>query len=316
MARRTVKSLAKGESLTLSNDVFADLVPGTGAVSVSVGASAALDAAALLAALDRYPYRCSEQITSRALPLLYVSELAKGNPAAADPAADQHIRDAIEALLTRQDSNGSFGLWGVGGDDTWLDAYVTDFLTRARERKIAVPDGAFKLAINRLRNVVANTTDPDKNGATGLAYALYVLARNGMAPVGDLRYLADAKLDALATPIAKAQIAAALAMVGDRVRADRVYTAALAAMPTSTSRRSPRPRGFWLDACAMPPPLWRWQAKAGRRVRPCRRRYSASKPLAPVCGRRQHRRMPGCCSRQTTWPRMPARCRWMSAVLR
>jgi alpha-2-macroglobulin len=233
LARRTVKPIAKGESLTLSSDLFADLVPGTGAVSVSVGASTALDAAALLAALDRYPYRCSEQITSRALPLLYVSDLAKDAHLVLDPTTDQRIRDAVEALLTRQDANGSFGLWSVGGDDIWLDSYVTDFLTRARERKIAVPDAAFKLALNRLRNVVANTTDSDKNGGTDLAYALYVLARNGLAPIGDLRYLADAKLDALSTPIAKAQIAAALAMVGDRTRAERVYAAALAAIGPS-----------------------------------------------------------------------------------
>ena len=230
LARRTVKQIAKGESLTLSSDLFADLVPGTGSVSLSVGASAAFDAASLLAALDRYPFRCSEQITSRALPLLYVADLAKDAHLALDTKTDQRIRDAIEALLTRQDSNGSFGLWGVGGDDVWLDSYVTDFLTRARERKVAVPDAAFKLALDRLRNVVANTTDPGKNGGTDLAYALYVLARNGAAPIGDLRYLADAKLDALSTPIAKAQIAAALAMVGDRARAERVYAAALAAI--------------------------------------------------------------------------------------
>ena len=233
LARRTLKPIAKGESLTLSSDLFADLVPGTGAVSISVGSSAALDAAGLLAALDRYPYRCSEQITSRALPLLYVSDLAKGTPLAADPTTNQHIRDAIDALLTRQDGNGSFGLWSVGGDDTWLDAYVTDFLTRARERKIAVPDAAFKLALDRLRNAVANTTDVDKNGGADLAYALYVLARNGAAPIGDLRYLADAKLDALSTPIAKAQLAAALSMVGDRTRAEKVYAAALAAITPS-----------------------------------------------------------------------------------
>ncbi len=251
LARRTVKPLAKGESLTLSSDLFADLVPGTGAVSISVGASTALDAAGLLAALDRYPYRCSEQITSRALPLLYVSDLANDAHVAVDPATDQRIRDAIEALLTRQDSNGSFGLWSVGGDDVWLDSYVTDFLTRARERKFAVPDAAFKLALDRLRNAVANTTDPGKNGGTDLAYALYVLARNGVAPIGDLRYLADAKLDALSTPIAKAQVAAALAMVGDRARAERVYAAALAAI---APRRSP----IWPAAritarrCAMP----------------------------------------------------------------
>jgi uncharacterized protein YfaS (alpha-2-macroglobulin family) len=205
-------------------------VPGTGAVSLSVGASTTLDAAALLAALNRYPYRCSEQITSRALPLLYMSDLAKDAHVALDPSTDQRLREAVEGLLARQDSNGSFGLWSVGGEDIWLDSYVTDFLTRARERKIAVPDVAFKLALDRLRNAAANTTDPGKNGGVDLAYALYVLARNGLAPVGDLRYIADAKLDALATPIAKAQIAAALAMVGDRARAERVYNAALTAI--------------------------------------------------------------------------------------
>ena len=228
LARRTVKPIAKGESLTLSSDMFADLVPGTGSVSISVGASTALDAAALLAALDRYPYRCSEQITSRALPLLYLSDLAGAAPVAAD--TDQRIRDTIDALLARQGSNGSFGLWSAGGDDVWLDSYVTDFLTRARERKFAVPDDAFKLALDRLRNAAADLTDPGKNDGTDLAYALYVLARNGAAPIGDLRYLADAKLDALSTPIAKAQIAAALAMVGDRTRAETVYAAALAAI--------------------------------------------------------------------------------------
>jgi uncharacterized protein YfaS (alpha-2-macroglobulin family) len=230
LARRTIKPIAKGDSLTLSADMFADLVPGTGAVSISVGASTALDAASLLAALDRYPYRCSEQITSRALPLLYVGDLAAAAHVAVDADTDRRIRETIDALLTRQGGNGSFGLWSAGGDDVWLDSYVTDFLTRARERKFAVPEAAFKLALDRLRNAVADLTDPGKNGGTDLAYALYVLARNGAAPIGDLRYLADAKLDALTTPIAKAQIAAALAMVGDRARAERVYAAALAAI--------------------------------------------------------------------------------------
>ncbi len=36
------------------------------------------------------------------------------------------------------------------------------------------------------------------------------LTCNGTAPIGDLRYLADTKLNNLATPIAKAQLAAAL----------------------------------------------------------------------------------------------------------
>ena len=130
-------------------------MPGTGGVQLSVGPSTALDVAALLKALDRYPFGCSEQTTSRALPLLYVNELASESHLSLDAAIDQRIRDAIERLLARQGSNGSFGLWGPGGDDMWLDAYVTDFLTRARERNFAVPDVAFRLALDNLRNHVS-----------------------------------------------------------------------------------------------------------------------------------------------------------------
>src|SRR2546421_4259678 len=226
LTRRTVRPIAKNESISISSDLFADLVPGTGGVQLSVGSSTALDVAALLKALDRYPFGCSEQTTSRALPLLYVNELASESHLSLDAAIDDRIKGAIERLLARQGSNGSFGLWGPGGSDMWLDAYVTDFLTRARERKFAVPDVAFRLALDNLRNHVAQS-DPTKNGGSDLAYVYYVLARNGTAPLGDLRYLADTKLDALKTPIGKAQLAAALGMLGDKTRAERVYSAAL-----------------------------------------------------------------------------------------
>jgi alpha-2-macroglobulin len=230
LARRSIRTLAKGESLTLTSDMFSDLVQGTGGVSLSVSLSTALDAATILKALDRYPHGCSEQITSRAMPLLYVNDLAAGAHLAMDTAVDQRLKDAIERLLARQGSNGSFGLWSAGGDDAWLDAYVTDFLTRAREKGFAVPDVLFKNALDRIRNSVVNANEPEKDGGRDLAYGLYVLARNGAAPIGDLRYLADTKLSNLATPIAKSQLAAALALVGDKARAERVYGAALDAL--------------------------------------------------------------------------------------
>jgi alpha-2-macroglobulin len=230
LTRRTVRALAKGETLTLSKDLFADFVPGTGRVGLSVAVSTSLDAATLLNALDRYPFGCSEQIASRAMAMLYVNELAAQAQLAPDGDVDQRIRDTIPRLLARQGSNGSFGLWSVGGDDPWLDAYVTDFLTRARARGFDVPQTAYALAIDRLRNYVAAAPEPSRNGGRELAYALYVLARNGAAPIGDLRYIADVKLSDVATPIAKAQIAAALAMVGDKARADNAYLAALDAI--------------------------------------------------------------------------------------
>ena len=112
----------------------------------------------------------------------------------------------------------------------WLDAFVTDFLTRARERNFAVPQEAFDQALDRLRNEVVNAPEPTKESAPALAYALYVLARNGRPVIGDLRYLGDARLDMFATPLAKAQLAAALAMLGDRARAGKMFDAALAAL--------------------------------------------------------------------------------------
>ncbi|HEY5216125.1 MAG TPA: alpha-2-macroglobulin family protein, partial [Pseudolabrys sp.] len=227
LTRRSVRGLAKGETLTLSKDLFADFVPGTGRVGLSVAVSTSLDAATLLNSLDRYPFGCSEQIASRAMAMLYVNELAAQARLAPDGEIDARIKDAVSRLLARQGSNGSFGLWSVGGDDAWLDAYVTDFLTRARERNFEIPPAAFTLALDRLRNYVASAPEPGKDGGRELAYALYVLARNGAAPVGDLRYIADVKLADVATPIGKAQIAAALGMLGDKARADRVYLAAL-----------------------------------------------------------------------------------------
>jgi len=239
LARRLVKSIAPGESLTFSNDLFADLVPGTGTVALSVGPSTALDVATLLQALDRYPNGCSEQITSRALALLYVNELTADAHLRLDTTVDQRVRDAVDQLLARQGANGSFGLWSAGGDDAWLDAYVTDFLTRARERGFGVPDTAFRLALDRLRNFVATAPEPSKAGED-LAYALYVLSRNRLAPLGDLRYIADTKIGDLKTPMARAQIATALSMLGDRVRAERAYAAAIeiatAAAKASDSR--------------------------------------------------------------------------------
>src|SRR5450830_517184 len=230
LTRRSVRTLATGDTLTLSRDMFADFVPVTGRVGLSIAVSTSLDAATLLNALDRYPFGCSEQVASRAMAMLYVNELAAQARLSLDGEIDQRIRDAIARLLARQGANGSFGLWSVGGDDAWLDSYVTDFLTRARERGFEIPPAAFTLAVDRLRNYVASAPEPAKDGGRELAYALYVLARNAAAPVGDLRYIADVKLADVATPIGKAQIAAALSILGDKGRADRVYLAALDAI--------------------------------------------------------------------------------------
>ena len=240
--RRTVRPLGPGESLTVSNDLLADFVPGTGAVSVAVSPIGAIDVPALLQALDRYPYGCSEQTVSRALPLLYVNKLAATEALAQDDTLEQKVKDAIDKVLSRQDTNGSFGLWAAGGtEDLWLSSFVMDFLTRARETNYEVPAKAFGVGLDYLRNNVTNATEVDTATSPAVAYAVYVLARNGRPVMGDLRYLSDTKLAAFESPLARAQLAASFALLGDRARSANLFDAAatqLAIVKTSRYSRS------------------------------------------------------------------------------
>ena len=50
-----------------------------------------------------------------------------------------------------------------------------------------------------------------------------------------MRYYADTRIDRFSTPLAKAQIGAALAMMGDKERAERAFQAALTAMADTTT---------------------------------------------------------------------------------
>jgi alpha-2-macroglobulin len=234
LVRRTVRQLdANGGTFTLTPDVFTDLLKGSGQASISVSPYAALDVPAILASLDRYPYGCTEQTISRALPLLYVNKLSKQEHLALDTSIDERIRTAIERVLSRQGADGSFGLWGVGGSDLWLDAFVGDFLTRAREGGFEVSKTAYQTMLDRLRNQVTNAGDVESKDAPAYAYALYVLARNGRPVMGDLRYLADTKMGVFSTPLSKAQIGASLALLGDRTRAQSVFESALKDMQSA-----------------------------------------------------------------------------------
>jgi len=221
--------LARGQSFTFDSAAFTGLIPARAKATLAIGPIARLNAPGVLSALDRYPYGCTEQITSKALPLLYFDEVARAmNLPGADNIA-LRIDQAVAEVLTNQSWNGGFGLWGPADGDMWLDAFVTDFLSRARARGFAVPDIAFRQALDNLRNQVNYYPDFDKGGEP-LAYALMVLAREGAAAVGDLRYYADVKGDAFATPTAQAQLGAALASYGDQPRADAMFRRAAAAL--------------------------------------------------------------------------------------
>ncbi len=136
------------------------------------------------------------------------------------------MQDAIYRVLANQSSSGSFGLWSPGYGDLWLDAFVTDFLTRAREQKFEVPEQAMVQALSNLQNALSYDVNVSTQG-NEIAYALYVLARNRKAAISDLRYYADTKLPEFSSPLARAQIAGALGLYGDAQRSMTIFSNAL-----------------------------------------------------------------------------------------
>jgi len=92
--------------------------------------------------LEVYPYECSEQVTSRGLPLvaLYRAQRASGvRMLRGDPKAG--IEKVISTLSGRQREDGGIGLWNADDWTTpWLTAYAGRVLVDAREAGFTVSD--------------------------------------------------------------------------------------------------------------------------------------------------------------------------------
>lgn len=239
---RTFTELQKpGEAFTPDPQMMSGLAAGSVTMEVSYSPFRGFDPGPIAVALNRYPYGCTEQIVSTAYPLLYASEVST------DPRARQAmaaLSGAVSRLLDRQTLDGAFGLWRVGDGeaDPWLGAYVTDFLIEAQKRGAAVPQDAIDRALSAMRQVSrpdgyassayrltypdwwagskdASKAATDRMRSRASAYALYVMAKGGRGDLARLRWWHDVQMKVEPSPLARAQVAAGLALMGDRARA-------------------------------------------------------------------------------------------------
>ncbi|HEU4457301.1 MAG TPA: MG2 domain-containing protein [Longimicrobium sp.] len=102
--------------------------------------------------LDVYPYECTEQITSRGLPLitLYRAQRASGVTLLKGDARPR-IQQVVRTISERQREDGGIGLWSE--DDwtsPWLTAYAGRALLDAREAGFTVPQGVLDGIANYL----------------------------------------------------------------------------------------------------------------------------------------------------------------------
>ena len=267
---RTFTELQKpGEAFTPSAELMRGLMAGSVTMEVSYSPFRGFDPAPIAVALSRYPYGCTEQLVSTAYPLLYAGEVSK-DPKLRGVAAK--LAEAVGKLLDRQSLDGSFGLWRVGDGeaDPWLGAYATDFLIEAQKQGIAVPQDAIDRAISALRQVSrpegyasigyrmsypdwwAGSKDLSKAASDRLrsrasAYALYVMAKAGRGDLARLRWWHDVQMKNEPSPLARAQAAAGLALMGDRARAHDGFQKAADAVGYKRQAVIRIGSGVWFD---------------------------------------------------------------------
>ncbi len=232
-----------GQEVRLDASILSRFHAGSSEVVVSYSPLNGIDPRPLYDSLRRYPYGCTEQLTSSSFPLLYADDLGAVVGEGPDRAIRPRVQEAINKILSRQSSDGSFGLWRTGDRYAtgWVGVYVTDFLYRAKQEGYAVPDAALDSAFSAIKKLTSTDSYISVGYITRIqrgsiyadkqeylrrraaAYAFYVLARAGKADLSDLRYFNDSFLKETPNPLARAHTATALALMGDRSRATKAF---------------------------------------------------------------------------------------------
>lgn len=224
--------LQPGQTVMLDKTLLANVIRQDARISASFGGVPDLQLSRAVRELDRYPYGCLEQTSSRLLPLLYLPEVlaASGIADAQKPVAEKSIRDAIAHILSMQRGDGSFSLWdGYGEAEPYLSLYAIDVLQRAAAQGHAVPDYALANANNWLLREI-NAGDYTAPVLHRRAYAYYLLARANKAEPGQIRYFAERYGEQVTGRPAAAFLAAALSQIGDAERARPFWAKAMAAV--------------------------------------------------------------------------------------
>jgi alpha-2-macroglobulin len=139
--------------------------------------------------LDSFPHLCSEQLVSRALPLLVMSrrpEFGKVDPAF----ATERLNGVIAVLRTRQNAEGGIGLWNASVNvDELASVHAIHTFLEAKQRGIAVPPDMLQKGMDYLQRL-ATSPATSLEDARVRAYAAYLLTREGMVTtpiLGSLR---------------------------------------------------------------------------------------------------------------------------------
>ena len=196
-------------------------------VKLEVSRIPAVDISRRFDFLYNYPHYCSEQLVSRALPLLFISQFKDVDNKESEQ-IKKNVREAINNLYGRQLSGGGIVYWpGDRYVNEWITSYAGVFLALAKEKGYQVNEGVLKRWVAYQRREAQNWRN-GRNTQSRYYYAqsdfeqafrLYSLALAGSPEVGAMNRLKENKE---ISAQAKWSLAAAYALINKTKAAEEL----------------------------------------------------------------------------------------------
>ena len=189
--------------------------------------------------LYNYQHHCTEQLTSKALPLLFIAQVKTIDTREAEK-IKANVQEAIRQIYARQLPNGGFVYWpGNAVADEWISSYTGMFLTLAQEKGYAVHANVLNKWKRFQRAAAQNWRMPQEannwqqwQSELQQAFRLYTLALAGAPEYGAMNRMKEQPGLSIQ---AKWRLAAAYALTGKMKPAEElVYNAETTVIPYSS----------------------------------------------------------------------------------
>ena len=192
----------------------------------------------LTAYLDRYPYSCTEQLVSQAMPAVVLAHRPEFGELKSRQ--DASLSSLIDELRARQTGDGAFRYWAGGVQSVdFVSVYALHVLLEASERGEAVPADLMESGKAFLIRLARRDSDNLEDERTN-AYAIYLLARQGVVVSNEAAALQQRLVTRYAkqwpSDIAAAYLASAYQLMQQKALAEHT----IAAVPFGATSASDR----------------------------------------------------------------------------
>ena len=195
VTQRSGKWIEPGQTVTLPYSL-PDVNAPDNSIRMEVSRIPSVDICRRIDFLYNYTHQCTEQLISKAMPLLYLNRY-KDLDNAEKTLVNANIQEGIQKLYTRQLNNGGFAYWPEDAfADEWITSYAGMFLVLAKEAGYAVQSSVLKRWKDSQSNAARlwRISDEEAQQQTSYlqqAFRLYTLALAGSPEYGAMNRMKE-----------------------------------------------------------------------------------------------------------------------------